>query len=175
MQNTSDRKKEYLFLVLTILWMVFIFCMSQRSGPDSSGDSAFVSTILCRIFYPGFRDLNPEAKAAILARMSLPIRKTAHAAEYAVLGMLWLSWIRQRTRRKSRTGFFYLPHGAAISAWILSVMYAATDEFHQRFIPERSGEIKDVGVDALGALIGILVLTCIFFSKASRRQQKKPE
>lgn len=41
-------------------------------------------------------------------------------------------------------------------AWILAVLYAATDEFHQLFVPGRGAWIVDVGIDGAGALLGLL-------------------
>ena len=38
--------------------------------------------------------------------------------------------------------------------------YAATDEFHQLFVPGRSGQMTDVMIDSVGCLIGCLV-TCL--------------
>ena len=39
--------------------------------------------------------------------------------------------------------------------YAFSVLYAATDEFHQLFVEGRSGSLFDVGVDAAGALLGV--------------------
>ena len=37
---------------------------------------------------------------------------------------------------------------------LFSFLYAATDEFHQLFVPGRSGEFKDVMIDTVGAATG---------------------
>jgi VanZ family protein len=37
-------------------------------------------------------------------------------------------------------------------------LYAASDEFHQRFTPGRTASFRDVGIDVAGGLIGIAVL-----------------
>jgi VanZ family protein len=37
-------------------------------------------------------------------------------------------------------------------------LYAASDEFHQRFTPGRTASSRDVGIDIAGGLIGIAVL-----------------
>jgi VanZ family protein len=70
----------------------------------------------------------------------LVLRKLAHVAEYAVLGALL-------TRALGR-------------AWLaaaLAVAYAVTDEVHQHFVPGRVGSVTDVAIDALGALLGVVV------------------
>ena len=66
------------------------------------------------------------------------LRKGAHMTEYAILACL-------------------LARATASSAWAfgLAVGYAATDEFHQTFVRGRHGSPIDVGIDAVGALIGL--------------------
>jgi len=44
--------------------------------------------------------------------------------------------------------------GAAAGAWAMASAYAATDEWHQSFVPGRSADVHDWYADAIGALIG---------------------
>lgn len=44
--------------------------------------------------------------------------------------------------------------GAAAGAWAIASAYAATDEWHQSFVPGRSADVNDWYADAIGALIG---------------------
>lgn len=46
---------------------------------------------------------------------------------------------------------------AALVAWGCAALYAATDEFHQLFVPGRAGLLTDVLIDAAGAAIGLLL------------------
>ena len=39
----------------------------------------------------------------------------------------------------------------------ISALYAATDEFHQLFIPDRTSSVFDVLIDSSGALTGIIL------------------
>jgi VanZ family protein len=66
------------------------------------------------------------------------LRKGAHMTEYAVLACLLLRAL-----------------GSYRWAFGLAVAYAATDEFHQTFVRGRHGTPVDVGIDAVGALIGL--------------------
>ena len=50
---------------------------------------------------------------------------------------------------------------ALFSAWLTASAYAATDEFHQLFVPGRSGQISDVILDSAGAALGVLLMTGI--------------
>jgi VanZ family protein len=56
---------------------------------------------------------------------------------------------------KSSARIYYL------IAFFLTVLYAATDEWHQSFTPERSPAIKDVCIDAAGGFIGLALLSLI--------------
>jgi VanZ family protein len=70
------------------------------------------------------------------------LRKLAHASEYAILAAL--------LHRALRTPSVWL-------VVLLAGLYAVTDEVHQRFVEGRHGAPLDVGIDALGALAGVLV------------------
>lgn len=72
-------------------------------------------------------------------------KKGAHAVGY---GFLALSYLPALTGRK------YFP------SWLLAVLYSATDEFHQSFVPGRSASVIDVLVfDNLGAALGLFAHT----------------
>jgi VanZ family protein len=74
------------------------------------------------------------------------LKKAAHLAEYAILfALLWRAWAA-RPRRFSPLGL----------AWLLTVLYAASDEFHQTFVPGRNGSAWDVLVDGMGATLAAL-------------------
>jgi VanZ family protein len=68
------------------------------------------------------------------------LRKGAHLTEYAILA-----------------GLLVRATGSFAWAFALAVAYAATDEFHQTFVRGRHGSPIDVGIDAVGALIGVAV------------------
>jgi VanZ family protein len=80
-------------------------------------------------------------------------RKAVHFGEYALLALLW--WRALRTRMDSGH--------AAIAAFLLSSLYAMTDEYHQTFVEGRSGNALDWVVDTAGAA------TAAFGLRARRR------
>jgi VanZ family protein len=51
-------------------------------------------------------------------------------------------------------------------------LYAISDELHQLFVPGRSASLKDVLIDTLAALIGVICL--IALSKFWAYLRKKP-
>ena len=47
---------------------------------------------------------------------------------------------------------------AMVWAWVLAAAYAAMDEFHQGFAAGRYPSSVDVGIDSVGALLGLAAL-----------------
>ena len=81
--------------------------------------------------------------------------KGYHVMEYTLLTVLlgyWLGWKRLWI------------------AFALAVTYAATDEFHQSFVPNRGGRWTDVCIDSGGALLGLLMAMLI-----TRRLNRIPQ
>ncbi len=74
-----------------------------------------------------------------LGTWDLALRKLAHVAEYAVLAVLLVRACR-------RPGV----------AMLLGLLYAASDELHQSFVPGREGRPRDVAIDSVGLVLGLL-------------------
>jgi VanZ family protein len=68
------------------------------------------------------------------------LRKGAHITEYAILGAL-----------------LYRALGREALALAIGIAYAATDELHQHFVRGRHASPIDVGIDAVGVALGMLV------------------
>jgi VanZ family protein len=45
-----------------------------------------------------------------------------------------------------------------IIGFAISVVYAASDELHQRFVPGRSADLADLAADAIGAAVALIAL-----------------
>ncbi len=75
-------------------------------------------------------------------------KKSAHFTEYALLAAFMLRGLR---------GEAPLRPARLIWALVLTVLYAASDEYHQTFVPGREGRLLDVGIDALGAMISLVL------------------
>jgi VanZ family protein len=83
-----------------------------------------------------------------LGTIDLIGRKVIHMSEYGLLCFLW--W---RALRTVATG-----NRAVVLAFAVAVAYAATDEYHQRFIHGRHGTPVDVGIDAVGAAVAVVLI-----------------
>ena len=80
--------RRSVFFILMLLWMAGIFVFSSRSGDESAEDSYFVGAMVGDLFVPGFDEWSMERQQEFAEMIDHPVRKTAHAAEYAVLGLL---------------------------------------------------------------------------------------
>jgi VanZ family protein len=76
-------------------------------------------------------------------------RKLVHFAEYALLCLLW--WRPLRTGMPDRR--------AAVVAFLIASVYAATDELHQSFVDGRNGTPVDWLIDSAGAAAAALAVT----------------
>ena len=73
------------------------------------------------------------------------LRKSAHISEFGMLSvLLYLAW--KNTIKMSAVKFFVFVSG-------FSLLYAASDEFHQTFVVNRDGNIRDVLIDAAGVFL----------------------
>ena len=134
-------------------WMMGIFLFSHQPAVESSEISGTVSLgLVGRIDALLQLDLPKETIERIGQLIEYPVRKAAHMAEYAILGMLAYAFFRAMEIGKER----HYP-----AAWIFAICYAATDEIHQLFVPGRSGSIYDVCIDGAGAAAGLLFLFLI--------------
>ena len=55
----------------------------------------------------------------------------------------------------------------------VAAAYAATDEYHQSFVPSRTSTVHDVVIDICGALVGLIVIALASVRRA-RRQALAP-
>ncbi len=75
------------------------------------------------------------------------IRKLAHVVEYLILGFLLFRAFRGRSNVRWTSRWFFLVS-------IIVLLWAASDEFHQYFVSTRTASIVDVGIDAVGGILG---------------------
>lgn len=132
------------------MWLIFSFS-AQPAAASGEISSSFSSRLVERVSGLMGVSLSAEKLARAVTTIEYPVRKAAHMTEYAVMGLLsfafYETWGAVGRRR------YWLAFGTA-------VLYAATDEFHQLFVPGRSGQLYDVCIDAAGALLGLL---CWYF------------
>lgn len=156
-QNTADSKKRFLYLIPVIIWMIFIFYMSGKTGQESSGQSGKISLFITDLLEKVRQD-SPQEMQNLQDILELVIRKAAHMTEYAILFLL--SYLAMVKISMSQSRFY----NRSIAV-LISLLYACSDEMHQLLVPGRSGRMIDVGIDMAGVLI---VLICMILSKNTK-------
>lgn len=81
------------------------------------------------------------------------IKKGGHMTGYALLAasLMEATFFRVVEQKKETPKAMLLALGVCC-------VYALSDEFHQSFVPGRNATLVDVGIDLLGASLGLLVL-----------------
>lgn len=129
----------------SILVMIIIFSFSAKVADDSNKTSGGITgKVISVIEY--FTGEAIEEDSAVYEQIHHIIRKTGHFLEYMALGCTLVLPFK---------GMFVKKYYIFILSQLLSTVYACTDEFHQLFVEGRSGSIKDVAIDSIGALAGV--------------------
>lgn len=149
--------------LLVGLWMGVIFYMSAQNGKQSSDSSGIFLRMISDILYWIFGEkgrIFTESHVGILTTL---VRKGAHMTEYAILFLLlWQTEYARRQRAVKQ-------YKTAVMCVLVCCLYAVTDELHQLFISMRSGCVRDVLVDTLGAAIAAAAALWFY-----QRGKKKP-
>jgi VanZ family protein len=145
--------KIILFLCPVLLWMMFIFILSSQTYAKQDMKPWIQSEFSLKQVQHYFSNTQLNYAGHMISIHMLGaagfieffIRKFAHVSEYAVLGILVYQLLR--IAFPNLRGCFLIMMG-------LCFLYAATDEFHQSFISDRTPLVVDVLLDTWGAIIG---------------------
>ncbi len=139
--------KKTILWILVILWATTIFCFSAQPATQSDKASTGFTKKIVRILDVADK-LSEQEIENIAENLNHLVRKSAHFCAYALLSILIYLLLKE---------YGFKTTHAMIFAVTLSGLYACSDEFHQTFVKGRSGEIRDVGIDTLGAFFGVAV------------------
>lgn len=126
-----------------LVWMLLIFLFST-GGMSASNTSRIIRPVLLWLF--------PDISEERLALVHFLVRKAAHFTEYAVLALLAARAFLGSSREILQRRWF-------AASLVLVLVYALSDEYHQRFVPTRTGSIYDSLIDISGGLTALLCLT----------------
>jgi len=148
--------------VATIMAIVFMF--SNQPADISSETSSSVIEKIASVFIRDYNDLTMKSKETIVSGMQNFVRKTAHFTIYCVLGVFTISAMLTYVMRYRRR---------VLTATAICLAYAASDEFHQMFISGRSCQFSDVCLDFCGSILGIAIVSLIFYIGLKRKHKLK--
>lgn len=150
-QAIKNKRRRLVWGALAAFIMMLIFAFSMENGAKSSQTSGHVAQWLLRLFYADFEAWPALRQEEMLDLWQVLVRKSAHFGIYACLGGVLLCFFRTFSQGK--------PSRRAL---LCAAAYACMDEFHQLFVPDRVGTLKDVLLDSLGAAFGIgIAMVCL--------------
>ena len=143
--------KKIVSIIAVLIWMSIIFGFSNQQGEGSGNTSRKISAVIVKIIDVKNRYSDLE-KDNLIEVVEPILRKIAHLTTYAIGGIAIANCVWQFCSKEKRA--------IGISTCI-GVMYAISDEIHQLMIDGRNGNIKDVIIDSIGILIGIMIFLLI--------------
>ena len=156
----SPRRWWWLAWLPTLLWLGVLASFSTDTFSANHTGS-----VLLRIIHALYGNISHHR----FEQIHFLVRKAAHFGSYGLLGFLaFYSW---------RSTLPALPRWSV--RWsalaLLTVLAAASlDEFHQSFVPSRTGSWRDVALDMTGALFFQLVILVFARLRGRALNAKQP-
>ena len=161
-KNILKHVIRYILIICIIVLCCKIFALSSQDGGVSAGTSRQFTEIL-------LKTLGLECNDRTIEIINPVIRKVAHFSVYMLLGFLTMCTCETfKWQRVYKFDF----------STMFAVVFACSDELHQRLVPGRSGEFADVCLDTVGAMLGVLIvlaiaLICVQIKKKKASKPKK--
>ncbi len=150
------------FPVLLIVLMAALFLFSAQGADETNAVSYRFCRFAARMIYVKYDEYDPATQELLWRGLNSFIRKAAHFSLYAGMGFLGYLWLRRKEYN--------------ISTVMSSVfLFAALDEFHQTFVPGRTGLVSDIFLDCLGAACGVFAAYLLLSMQYCRRRKQVVE
>jgi len=130
---------KYWIPAICVAILISIFSMHYFSGEETA-----------RVILPILRRIFPFATNHQLHLMHVAIRKLAHIVEFGTFSIAVFRGVRAEHH-----GWNLRWAGITL---IIAVAYAGLDEWHQSFVPLREPRVRDVVIDATGALLAQILV-----------------
>lgn len=149
--------------ILVIIWMITVFYFSHQPASVSGGVSQKVIEIILNIL-PMDDNMGANERMQLISALQLPIRKLAHFTLYLIGGIFtYVAFSKEK----------YTTRWNVILSQIIVTVYAMTDEIHQYFVQGRAMSFIDVGIDSIGAFIGIMLTMLVVCMIKNRKKEEK--
>lgn len=172
---------SYFTLALVITVMAVIFTLSAQDRETSTKTSNKVVDVVIDVTEPDIDKKPPKEQKRIREKISHTVRKSAHAAEYAVLGVLMVAHAAAAGAAYGETGKRFMGFRIRkkelnvlklLIAVLILVIYALSDELHQSFVDGRGPGWPDVLIDSAGGIAGMIVTALIWFAVTAKKRRK---
>lgn len=160
-------KRKIIYTILTIIWMIIIFIFSSMNTQESNNKSKQTikqtiekTTEISENIGIIENSIPPQKIDKAVNKLNVPLRKCAHATEYAVLAILIILTINAYTNKKYSIRKILL-------VILICFLYSLTDEYHQSFVPGRTSLFTDCLIDTTGSIIA-----CVIYSEVKKIKDK---
>lgn len=128
-----------IFAILVIGIMATVFFFSSQSGGESNHLSQGILEHILSFF-------QIHVDSMKLDQYNLVLRKIAHFSLYFLLGTGAMGFSLTTPLKTKYCIMFSI---------LFCVLFAATDEYHQFLLGTRNGNVLDVLLDSMGAMVGV--------------------
>lgn len=128
-----------------ILWMAAIFCATQLPYFTAANSSKVIHKVVEKE-HNAIK--TPNADNNDINNLNLIVRKTTHVIVFGILSLLLF-----KTLEPYRYSF--------LLAWLFTILYVITDEYHQSFMPGRVATYRDVFFETFGALLVLILILLV--------------
>jgi len=147
-------KPDWKQWIPALIW-IGVICFESTDMMSAANTASILFAVVARVV--GHVDV------ATLVDWNHYLRKLGHVVGYAILsGLLFRAW---RATLPSPTGRLWAFPWARLAFWMAAAV-ASLDEFHQSYIPSRTGRWQDVVLDSAAALVLQIVLYVLLRNKA---------
>ena len=193
--------QKILSVALVLVWMITVFIFSSQDGKETLNTSgAFIYAIDSKLSSSNEpkvekenRNIEQSSKSDISennkykykykyeysANVQKIVRKNAHYFLYMIGGVILsvffcVNSIKRVNKNKSNEKEIAIikKDKTIFYAIIVGIIYAFTDEFHQKFVPGRTSSLKDVLIDSLGVITGVIILKILKLIYDKRKDKK---
>ena len=136
----DEMNRKVIDWVFVVIWCGLIFCFTASPLFTGENTAHWIREIIEK-FHMGH---SAHIDGGFFS-LNFIIRKATHLTAFGILAILFY--------RALRPWRYARPF-----AWLITVVYAATDEWHQSFQPGRTPKVMDVFIDACGALFALFLI-----------------
>ena len=150
-----------IFIILCIFWMGFIAYNTSQTGESSNNTSVFITEgIINKTQSVINNNVNNSDNSVIIRndsefiiKLNKYIRKFAHGFEFLVLSLIIFLTLKS---------FDIKNRECIIYTLFIVLLYAVIDEYRQLYIPGRNSSVRDIVIDFIGGIVGVVILQFIF-------------
>ena len=162
-------KRIIISVILVIIWMAFIYFMSNMNREESSSTSrTIIVDVINKIdemTHASSETIKKHQTYDFIKKVHHIFRKFSHTLVYMALAILIFNLLIQLRKRKL---FMY-----NLLTIMLCFIYACTDEYHQTFILGRGGQFTDILIDTLGAIVGCFLISMVYLIVKKHQKKRK--